>query len=88
MLCATVSCRSLAIRSRSSATRRAASASRSSSATRSRSAVSAASARLLRTASPSMIASASTTIEGRKLLISVTALQWLESSTTTRPIAM
>ena len=62
MLCATVSCSSLAIRSRSSATRRAASASRSSPARRSRLAVSAASARLLRITSPSQIASPSTTM--------------------------
>jgi hypothetical protein len=35
-----------------------------------------------------MIASASTTIDGRKLLISVTRVQCSEISTTNRPIAM
>jgi hypothetical protein len=88
MLCATVSCRSRAIRSRSSATRRAASASRSSFATRRRSAVSAASACLPRTTSPSVIARNSTAIEGRKEAISETTPWRVDLPTTKKPTAM
>ncbi len=66
MLCATVSCSSRAMCSRSSATTRPASAARSSSASRSLVAVSAVSARRPRTTSPSVTASARMTIWDRK----------------------
>ena len=66
MLCATVSCSSRAMRSRSSASSRAASDRCSSSASSSRRAVSAASARRLRTTSPSATARMKMTNDGRK----------------------